>query len=100
MIKAARAIRGWWTWKTRGYKVVDGVTISRAVFDDGKEVVIRMGPAPDFLKMEEDEDDMQFHAGPVTEDGDVWAWDLIENPDLWEDWKNYDDYVPAAVYVN
>jgi len=43
------------------------------------------------------DDRMQWHAGPVNlNDNGYWAWNLIESPDLAEEWNNYRDYVPSA----
>jgi hypothetical protein len=48
-----------------------------------------------------DEDDgIQWHAGPVTDDEGYWAWNLIESPDLSEEWSGYEDFTPGLVYLN
>jgi hypothetical protein len=48
-----------------------------------------------------EDEQTQWHAGPVTmdENGD-WVWNLIESPDLAEEWSNYQEYVPGGVYLN
>jgi hypothetical protein len=47
-----------------------------------------------------EDDRIRWHAGPVTDDNGCWAWNLIENPDLSEEWSGYEDFVPGAVYLN
>jgi hypothetical protein len=43
---------------------------------------------------------VQGHAGPVTLDSGGWGWNLIESPDLGDEWKHYGDFLPPAYYLN
>jgi len=47
-----------------------------------------------------EDEQVQWHAGPATYDKGDWVFQLIENPDLGEDWKTYQDHAPGAICLN
>jgi hypothetical protein len=95
------AVRNWYRRRHPVMASADHTDVTIQL-DNGR--YITMGAVPD---VDEDEDeDMVFHTTPAVLTVDKangvyrWEWDQIENPDLADDWKTYEDWIPTTAYIN
>jgi hypothetical protein len=108
-IAGARKAAGIWTlveavrnrWRTRGCRRTRPIP---GADDTDWLKHVRGGAVPDPGPQRQAEP-VAFHASPAVFVMDEhgcpgWGWREIENPDLADDWRTYEDWLPTTIHLN